>query len=348
MHTSNIFNKSLAALLALFTCGLINVVSAQTPSSRSSAGAQQQQQQQKPPKPTVIMPDESGPALAAGSTELYCAGFIQYAPAPNDLQIVGGEQEQEQRTFGEGDIVYINAGSQEGVRVDQEFSVIRPRGQFKSKLSKKKGWLGVYTQELGRLRVINVKDRVSVAVVTNSCELMLLGDLLRAAPQRVSPTERLEVGLDRFTDPSGKQRGRIVLARDGLEMLTQRQVVFIDLGTEDSIKPGDFFTIYRPVGRGNLTRFRDEEITPAASGGFESDRYKGGKFSIKAQRVKKPNNNGVYGPIISSIDVMNDRPRLPRKVVGELVVLSVQRRTATAVITRVAQEVHTGDDVELQ
>jgi hypothetical protein len=324
---------------------LINVVSAQTSDSSSASTESAQQQRQ----PVVTASDERrDPALAAGRTELYCAGFIQYAPAPNDLQIVGGEEEQEQRVYGEGDYVYINAGSQQGVGVGQEFSVIRPRGQFKSKFSEKDGWLGVYTQELGQLRVIDVKDRASVAVVTHSCETILLGDLLRAAPQRVSPTERMEIGLDRFADPSGKQKGRIVLARDGREMVSRSQVVYIDLGTEDSIKPGDFFTIYRPLGRGNITRFRDEEITPAASGGFESERFKGGKFSIKAQRVKKPNTNGVYGPIISTIDVKNNRPRLPRKIVGELVVLSVQRRTATAVITRVAQEVHTGDHVELQ
>jgi hypothetical protein len=295
------------------------------------------------------VPEERAPAPAARQNELYCAGFIQYAPAPNNLQIVGGEQEQEQRVFGEGDYVYINAGSQQGIRVGQEFSVIRPRGQFRTKLSRKKGWLGVYTQELGQLRVINVKDRVSVALVTTSCETMLLGDLLRAASQRVSPSERSELTFDRFDDPSGKKKGRIVLARDGREMVSRSQVVFIDLGTEDNIKPGDYFTISRPVGRGTVTNFRDEEIATPASGGFESARFKGGKFSIQAQRAKDPNNNdSSYGPIISSIDVKNNRPRLPRKVVGELVILSVQRRTATAVITRIAQEVHTGDDVELQ
>jgi hypothetical protein len=39
---------------------------------------------------------------------------------------------------------------------------------------------------------------------------------------------------------------------------------------------------------------------------------------------------------------------MPRKVVGEMIVLTVQERTATAVITQVAQEIHTGDFVELQ
>jgi hypothetical protein len=39
---------------------------------------------------------------------------------------------------------------------------------------------------------------------------------------------------------------------------------------------------------------------------------------------------------------------MPRKIVGEMVVLDVQQRTATAVITRIASEVHTGDWVEIQ
>jgi hypothetical protein len=39
---------------------------------------------------------------------------------------------------------------------------------------------------------------------------------------------------------------------------------------------------------------------------------------------------------------------MPRKIVGEIVVLDVNVRTATAIITRVAAEVHTGDWVEIQ
>jgi hypothetical protein len=39
---------------------------------------------------------------------------------------------------------------------------------------------------------------------------------------------------------------------------------------------------------------------------------------------------------------------MPRKIVGELVVIDVQAITATAVITRVTGEVHTGDWVEIQ
>ena len=39
---------------------------------------------------------------------------------------------------------------------------------------------------------------------------------------------------------------------------------------------------------------------------------------------------------------------MPRKIVGEMVVIDVQARTATAIITRVVAEAHTGDWVEIQ
>jgi hypothetical protein len=289
--------------------------------------------------------------VVAGHTDLYCAGFIQYAPAPLSPEIVGSEQEQEQRTYAEGDYVFINAGSQQGIQNGQEFAIVRPRGQMTSRFTTKKGWLGVYMQELGRLRVVNVKDRVSVALITTFCDTLLLGDMLRQVNNRVAPIERVEMPLDRFADPTGKQKGRIVMARDGRELLSRSQVVYIDLGAEDSVKAGDYFTIYRPAGTGNVTHIENEEIARSQSGGFESDRYQGGKFSIQSQRTKDyANTPGIFfkNEPVTTHEIKRRRPPVPRKVVGELVILNVQTRTATAIITRVAQEIHTGDFVELQ
>jgi hypothetical protein len=339
VRINHLFNRSLVASLLLCAGGLLCSAHAQT-----GGGARPMPQA----TPNVLMPAPQSPQAVAGSNNLYCSGFIQYAPAPNNLQIVGGEEEQSKRVYAQGDIVYINAGAQQGVQAGQEYIVIRPRGQWRSRLSKKKGWLGVYTQEVGILRVLRIKDQVSVAEVKSSCDNLLLGDLLRAAPTRVAPLRRLDERLDRFADPSGKQTGRIVLARDTQEMLTRDQVVFIDLGSEDNVKPGDYLTIYRPVGKGNITRFRDEEVTPTANSGFESNIFKGGKFSNKAQRVKDANSTGIFGPMVTTPKIQHSRPRLPRKIVGEMIILSVQQRTAAAVITRVAQEVHTGDYVEVQ
>jgi hypothetical protein len=323
---------------------LINAASAQTVNDQTAAPQPQ-------PTPTVLLPQEKAAPTVAGRTDLYCAGFIQYVPAPINPEIVGGEQEQEQRIYVEGDIVFINAGAQQGIRDGQEFAIVRPRGRMSSKFTTKKGWLGVYMQELGRVRVTNVKERVSVAVISNSCDTVLLGDLLLPVNNRVAPVERSEVLLDRFTDPTGKQRGRILLARNARTLLSRNHVVYIDLGAEDNVKAGDFLTIYRPAGTGNLTRVENEEIALARSGGFEGDRFGGGKYSLQSQRTKDYSYRpGLFDRdrAVTTREIKHRRPPVPRKIVGEMMILNVQTRTATAIITRTAQEVHTGDFVEVQ
>lgn len=296
---------------------------------------------------TVIAPQvTSVPALAARESELACGGYISTGSTASALEIVGAREERERRVYGEGDMVYISGGAQQGVTAGQEFSVVRPRGRFRSQLSRKSGSLGVYVQEVGRLRVVRVRDRVSVAEVVRSCDNLLLGDLLRPAPRRQSPMARAQVNLDRFAEPTGKQTGRIVLARDARELLSRDQIVFIDLGAEDNLKVGDYLTVFRPRRFGTLVEF-GEESAQNTRRGFESDEFRGGKFSNQAQRLKNPD-GGTGGETVKTPEIKRQRPAVPRQVVGELVVIHVEGRAATAVITRVAQEVHTGDHVEVQ
>jgi hypothetical protein len=339
--------RSLWASILLFACGLFGAASAQqTVNSSLSTPVQQQQQ---PARPTVVLPEAQSALPVASETELNCAGYIQFEPTVVDLEVIGAENEESQRAFTTGDYVFINSGAQAGVRVGQSFSVVRPRGPFNSKFTKKKGGLGVFTQELGQLRITEVKDRVSVARVTRACELIMLGDLLRAVPQRVSPIARVEGPLDHFSDPNGKQQGRIVMARDSQEMITRNQIVYIDLGREDRVKAGDYLTVYRPVGRGNLLPGVDnEEIARTSSRGYESETWRGGRFGNQAKRSKDPNDGGFFSRPLTTREIKGRRPPVPRKVVGQIVVLNVQERTATAIITQVAQEIHTGDYVELQ
>jgi hypothetical protein len=329
--------RDLAALLAFLTLfSLLTALSmsaqAQTASAASATG-------------------EARPAaasVAARDSELYCAGYIEHTPNYSTLEIVGGEEEQEQYVYSAGDFVYIRGGARQAVRVGDEFTVVRPRGQFKSKWSRKDGWLGVYTQEVGRLQVTEVRAEVSVAVVAHSCDTLLLGDLLRHAPRRTSPPAQAAGEFDRFRDPNGKPTGRIVAARDFREMVAMDQVVYIDLGAEDNVRAGDRLTIYRPVGKGGVTRFREDEVARAGNYGFESEVFRGGQMSNQAPRVQYPPADDIKGPVRTTAQVKARRPRLPGKNVGEMIVLNVQRRTATAVITRAVQEIHTGDYVEVR
>lgn len=327
-------------LLLLLFCAF-----AHAPASAQTGGAPQRPQRPQD-RPTVIYPEGRGPAPVARASEAACGGFIEQTPQAAAGQIVGSDEEAERRVFAEGELVFIDAGAQGGVRVGQEFSVVRPRGQFRSKFSRKTGALGVYTQEVGRVRVVRVRDRVSVAEVKVACSDLMLGDLLRPAQERPVPAARAEAALDRFAEPTGKPSGRVVLARDGREIISRDDVVFIDLGAEDGVKVGDYLTVFRPERHGQLVDYGDE-IAANSRGGFESDKFKGGSFSIQAQRVKDVNGS-KSGDTVKTSAIKRSRPAVPRQVVGEMVVLRVEGRTATVVVTRVVQEIHTGDAVEVQ
>jgi hypothetical protein len=305
------------------------------------------------PTPQVVMPGPQQPRRVAGQYSLYCAGYIRHQRLPDMPEIVGAEEEQEQHTYADGDIVYLNAGSQQGIKEGQNFQIIRPRGDVKGVHKQKRGFLGTYIQEIGQLQVFKVRENTSAAQITFTCDAALLGDLLAPVPDRESPLQRTDANLDRFVDPTGKQTGRLMMAKDYREMVTRNDVVYIDLGSEDSVKRGDYLTIYRPLGTGNLTRVDNEEMARNRATGFQSDRYRGGGLSNQGSRAKDEtafvNANGRYRyRPITTREVKRHRPPMPRKIVGEMVIIDVQTRTATAIITRIAGEVHTGDWVEIQ
>ena len=305
------------------------------------------------PTPTMILPTAAQPARIAGESSLFCAGYIRYQRFGQTPEIVGAEEEQEQRTYSDGDIVYLNAGSRHGLKEGQTFQIIRPRGDVKGVHRQKIGFLGTFVQDIGQLEVFKVREETSAAKITFTCDTALLGDLVVELPVRESPLQRAEGNLDRFTDPSGKQVGRLMMARDSRELLTKNDIVYIDLGGEDNVKRGDYLTIYRPLGTGNITRVDNEEMARNRATGFQSNRYRGGGISNQGSRAKDETSvvdvpgRYRYRPITSK-EVKDARPPMPRKIVGEMVILDVQTRTATAIITRVASEVHTGDWVEIQ
>jgi len=301
----------------------------------------------------LVIPSTNQQQRIADRSHLYCAGYIRHQKLPHMPEIVGAVEEQEQRRYADGDVVYINEGSQQGIREGQIFQIIRPRGDVKGVHKKKVGFLGTYIQEVGQLQVFKVRENTSAAQITFTCDTALLGDLLAPVPVRESPVQRPDANLDVFADPSGKQTGVLMMAKDSREMVTRNDIVYIDLGSEDQVKPGDYLTVYRPLGTGNITRINQEEMGRNRATGFQSDRFRGGGIGNQANRAKDEtafvNAEGRYRyRPITSREIKRHRPLMPRKIVGEIVVIDVQLRTATAIITRVAAEVHTGDLVEIQ
>ena len=278
----------------------------------------------------------------AEKNNLYCAGYVQTSPISTENRLVGAVTESDRFLYSEPNYVYLNAGANKGVKVGDMMSVVRPRGKVDTKWTDK-GNLGFYVQEVGAVEVIRVKAEVSVARITTSCDNFLLGDLVQPFTQRTSPMYANRPAMDLFADPTGKATGRLFMARDRHERVSRDQIVYIDLGAEDNVSVGQYLTIFRPLDKGNLLHGPDESVS-ARDYGFESLTYKGGKFSNQAARKS---GETAGGRVVTTRRAKAGRPDL-RKIVGEMMILNVKERTATAVITRTAQEIHTGDWVEVQ
>jgi len=279
-----------------------------------------------------------------GDNLLYCAGFVQKSPISTSVEIVGAENEKDQHVFYQGDSLYINSGSANGISEGDVFAVVRPKGKVSTDWTSK-GSLGFLVQEVGAVEVKRVMRDVSVVEVRTSCSLLLLGDLLQPVPQRTSPMFQYRGPLDRFGAPSGKASGRIFMARDNAEVLGQFMIVYVDLGSEDGVQNGDLLTVFRPLGTGNIYSKVLKESVDAKEDGYESNRYEGGHFSNQSARKK---GDEAGGAVVTSEDAKSRRPSDLRRIVGELMILNVKERTATAVVLRNTSEIHPGDHVEVK
>ncbi len=300
---------------------------------------------QSPPLPDNLSVAESAkepaqpgvatPHVATGN-DLYCAGYIRSTEATSQFKIIGGEEENRVTRFGQGEVVYLSTGGAQNIRPDMLLSITRPRGKFNSPYQRTGGKaLGIFVQEIGVLRVLEVQGQTATARIVVSCTEAQLGDLLVAFRERRAPETDISKPIPRYQPTSGQKPGRIVLQREQRENIGPRDVVYVDLGAENGVKVGDKFTIFRnQPDDGNIFNFNDDDVVIRQSGGYESDKFKGGKFS-----------NGH--PSEGRQQVKNTRPTIPSKIVGELIVIAVEGKSATAIVTRTTQEVHTGDRVEV-
>jgi hypothetical protein len=315
-----------------------------------AAAQTQGSEQSKQSRPPMILPEPAAEA-EFGRTTMQCAGYFRLPPLKGIPEIVGGEEEQEKHLYATGDYVYINSGSGQGLQEGQEFHIVRPRGDelhVFGQTAETRGSLGMFFQEIGQLRVIRVKNDMSVAQITFACDVILLGDLLTGVSDRVSPALKPDISFDRFGEVSGKPTGRIIMSKDGRETVATGDTIYVDIGDEDRVVPGDTITIFRKLGTGNLN-VKLYDLSQNSERGFVSEHYRGGGLSIQAGGATDRKDSGLYRhkPVKAS-EVKDKRPPMPRKVLGEAVIINVQVKTATAVITNVRQEVHTGDYVEVR
>jgi hypothetical protein len=251
-----------------------------------------------------------------------CSGFVTDQRVPDGIRLVSGEQSNYKITFSRGDYVHINRGQDKGVRVGDRFSVVRPIKdptdvpwfKWQEKLLKA---MGTIYRDTGQVRVVVVHPKVSIAQVSFSCDYMQRGDILVPYQDHPEPPLKDAAGFDHFAPVSGKPVAMVVAGKDYSQVFGKLSPVYVNLGSKQGVKVGDYFRIFRYQG--------SMAETVPQNKGYQYSMY---GFGSAPQRYE-----------------WND---LPREVLGEGVVINVSPNSSTMVITFNSIEVYAGDYVEIE
>ena len=251
-----------------------------------------------------------------------CAGFVSDQKVPDEIRVVSGEQSNYKIAFARGDYVHINRGQDKGVRVGDRFAVVRPTTdptdvpwfKWQKKLLHA---MGTIYLDAGQLRVVNVLPKVSVAQVVFSCDYMQRGDIVLPYQDRAVPPYKDPAAFDHFAPVSGRQVGMLVAGKDYGQIYGKLSAVYVNLGTNQGVKVGDYLRIFRYQGS-------MAETVPQEKG-YQYTLYGFGSAPAKYE--------------------WND---LPREVLGEGIVISVSRNSSTMVVTFNSIETYAGDYVEIE
>jgi hypothetical protein len=251
-----------------------------------------------------------------------CSGFVTDQKIPNAIAVISGEQSNYKITFDRGDLVYINRGQDKGVRVGDRFAVVRPVEdpnrvpwfKWQAKLMKA---MGTEYQDEGQLRVVNVQPKVSIAEVTFSCDYMQRGDTVVPYSDRPQPPYKDPAAFDHFAPVSGKPVAMVVGGLDFTDVYGKLQTIYVNLGTKQGVKVGDYFRIFRYQGTNVETVPQTKDYQYTMYG-----------FGSAPQRYS-----------------WND---LPREILGEGIVINVSPNSSTVMITYSTIEVYAGDYVEIE
>jgi hypothetical protein len=256
--------------------------------------------------------------------KVYCSGIVTTDRVPADTYIVSGEESYFRVTYADGKLVFLNKGASQGVKVGDEFEVIRPTPvdylpyewfKYQKQLLKA---MGTTYEDEARIRVVNVQPNVSTAEVVFACGYVERADLVERFVPRTAPMIKSAEGFDIFAPASGKSKAMIVTTKRFGQLVGEGTIVYVNLGSAQGVNVGDYFRVFR---------YQDHD-------------------SIETEYQTPHTAYYIFG--FGSTPRAYSGAELPRDVLGEGVVLRVAKNAATVLITLSKKQMYTGDNVELE
>jgi len=182
-------------------------------------------------------PAASSSNLPANVLALACAPALAYEAPPMPLHITGGQDTIVRRNYAPGDLVTINAGTQNGITVGQEFYIRRVQPAERTPVTP--ATPGVI-RTAGWLRVYAVDDAMSLATIEHACDAIEVGDYLEpfALPQPPTVSEdKPKAERDNYA--------HVMPGTDRRRSFGKGDFFVIDRGSSQGVTPGAQFVVYR-------------------------------------------------------------------------------------------------------
>jgi len=268
---------------------------------------------------TAVLQNITGPTYA----DLNCAGFITTEPPSEKTYVSGGWETPHASKFADRDYVYLSGGA---VQVNSLYTILRhikDPNRFEAFKNQQAvaATSGEAYAEIAHVRVAAVRGQnVGVAQVEYSCEAIVPGDFAVPFVEKPAVTLPHTIMFDRFAAPNGKTTGQIVLAKDFDQYLATGKKAYINIGADKGLKVGDYLRAVR-----NYEDARKNEVDT---------------LSFKASTTEDTQKD----PTMLPLSRLNE---LPRRTLGEMVVLGVYPHSSTVMIATSIADIMVGDHVEL-
>jgi hypothetical protein len=168
---------------------------------------------------------------------LACAPSLTFEAPPTPIRVRGSQDSDIHRLFAPGDLITINAGTDNGIDVGQEYYTRRavplekrPIGRDNPATIRTSGWIRIYA----------VDRRMSLATIVHACDAVELDDYLEpfVLPEVPPASEALLMA-------QRGNYGRVITGNDNRTAFGRGDYFIVDRGSDHGVTVGARFVVYR-------------------------------------------------------------------------------------------------------
>jgi hypothetical protein len=181
-------------------------------------------------------PVQSPTNLPAEILSLACAPSLTYDEPTANARVTGSQDAYVRRIHGQGDLIVLSQGSENGLKIGQEFFVRRVSAPAQGRIThdhpatvRTAGWIKVYA----------VDPKMALATVSYACDSIEPGDYLEPFVLPQLPT------ASTTRKKPDTNYAHVISGADRRRSFGKGDYFVLDRGSDQGIHPGAQFVVYR-------------------------------------------------------------------------------------------------------